>query len=228
MRHEDAIASAQRFYSLHDGFVTTLQAPTGQPSTRRVTSNARSAFIAVGVPLAVMWAARLLDVVLPANLAQLGIKPRQIVGLEGIVFAPFLHVSWGHLISNTVPFAVLGAALAIERAARFLTVFLVTAVGSGLGTWLVAPSGTVHLGASGVIFGLLGYLLARGVFDRRMKSIAIGVAVGIVYGGLVVGVLPQREGVSWQAHLFGFLSGVFLAFLHGNSARRARKKPIAS
>jgi membrane associated rhomboid family serine protease len=211
----------------HDGDVTTLSAPSGQPSTRRVTSNARAAGFAVGVPLLLMWVLRVLDWVLPADFRQMGIRPRTLGGLEGILAAPFLHVSWSHLISNSFPFAVLGAVLALERAARFVVVFIVTALGSGVGTWLIAPSHSVHLGASGVIFGLLGYLLARGLFDRRVRSMAIGVAVGLFYGGLVVGVLPQNRSVSWQAHLFGFVSGVAIAYVLGKNERQAKKRVAA-
>ncbi len=212
----------------HDGGVTTLSAPSGQPSTRRVVSNARAAGVAVGVPLAVMWIVRVLDWVLPADFRQMGIRPRTIGGLQGILAAPFLHVSWSHLISNSLPFAILGGVLALERAARFVVVFIVTALGSGIGTWLIAPAHSVHLGASGVIFGLLGYLLARGLFDRRLKSIAIGVAVALFYGGLVLGVLPRNRSVSWQAHLFGLLSGVALAYLLGRNERRAKLRPSAT
>jgi membrane associated rhomboid family serine protease len=211
----------------HDGGVTTLQAPTGQPSTRRVMSNSRAAVGSVGVLLALMWVARIVDWAVPADFRQMGIKPRTIGGLEGILLAPFLHVSWSHLISNSLPFAILGGVLALEKAARFVSVFIVTAIGSGLGTWLIAPSGTVHMGASGVIFGLLGYLLARGFFDRKLTSIAIGVVVGVFYGGLIFGVLPRNDGISWQAHLFGFLSGVAMAAVQGTSARRARRHAVA-
>jgi membrane associated rhomboid family serine protease len=191
-------------------------------------SSARSRLLAVGLPLAAMWVSELLDWALPINLDQFGIRPRHIDGAEGILFAPFLHVGWGHLVSNTVPFIVLAGVLALQNVRRFGAVFVATAIGSGLGTWLIGPSNSVHLGASGVVFGLLGYLLARGLFDRQVKSLAIGVAMGFLYGGLVWGVLPQQTGVSWQAHLFGFVAGIATAAVDGKRTRRARTTTVAA
>ncbi len=192
---------------------------------RRLTGSIKSSLFAIAIPVALMWLLEALDWVLPTNLDRFGIRPRHLDGADGIVFAPFLHAGWSHLISNTIPFVVLGGILAVQNVRRYLAVFAGTALGSGVGTWLVAPSNSVHLGASGVIFGFLGYTLVRGLFDRQLKSILIGVGVGLFYGGLVWGVLPRQSGVSWQAHLFGFLSGIALAALHGKQSRANRSKP---
>jgi membrane associated rhomboid family serine protease len=133
------------------------------------------------------------------------------VGLRGVVFAPFLHANFAHLMANTLPLIVLGWLIMLRETRDFFTVWAVSAVVSGLGTWLIGPSMSVHIGASGVIFGFLGYLLARGWFERRAASIAVALGVGLLYGGAIFGVLPGQVGISWQAHLFGFLGGVLAA-----------------
>jgi membrane associated rhomboid family serine protease len=167
----------------------------------------------VAVLVVGMWLVRILDVVLPTDLVNGGILPRQGSGLDGVVWAPLLHVSFGHLLANTVPLCVLGGLIALGNRARFLAVSAITWLGSGLGVWLIAPTRTVTVGASGVVFGLLGYLVARGVFDRKPMSILLGLGALGFYGGMLFGVLPNRAGVSWQAHLFGLVSGIGAAAL---------------
>jgi len=166
----------------------------------------------------VMWMVEIADV-LAGDLDGLGIEPREIEGLTGIPLAPFLHGGFGHLIGNTVPFLVLGAVIALSGLVRVAAVSaIVTAVG-GLGTWLVGPADTVHIGASGLVFGYAAYLLVRGLYSRRALHLVAGVAVLLVYGTtLLFGFVPT-PGVSWQGHLFGALGGVLAArLLH---ARRA-------
>ena len=129
----------------------------------------------------------------------------------GIAFAPFLHGGISHLLANTPPFIALGwLVLALSRK-EFLWVTIVVTISSGLGAWLFGASNSVHIGASGVIFGYFGFLLARGFFDRQLVSIALSLIVGAIYGYLLWGVLPNQPNVSWQGHLFGFLGGVLLA-----------------
>jgi membrane associated rhomboid family serine protease len=128
--------------------------------------------------------------------------------LPGVVLAPFLHGGFGHLISNTVPLLVLGALVAFSGLVRVLKVTALVVLVGGLGIWLVAPGGTIHLGASILVFGYAAYLIARGLFDRRFAYLAVGVVVAFVYGtGLLIGLLP-RPGISWQGHLFGALGGL--------------------
>ena len=169
--------------------------------------------VALGALVGVMWVSEAVDVVLDGRLDTLGIEPRQVDGLSGVVLAPFLHGGFGHLIGNTVPFVLLGAVVALSGLARLLAVTAVVTVVGGLATWLVAPGDTVHLGASGVVFGYAAYLIARGVFDRRLRSIAVGVLVALVYGTTLLFGLVPRPGVSWQGHLFGALAGVLAARL---------------
>jgi membrane associated rhomboid family serine protease len=160
---------------------------------------------------ALMWVAEIVDSFADHSLDQYGIEPRDTDGLVGIVAAPFLHAGFGHLAANTVPFLVMGLVIAFKGALRVLAVTAIVALVGGLGTWLVAPAATLHIGASGVVFGYATYLLTRGIFNRDLLELAIGLAVGAIWGtALLGGVLPQ-EGISWQGHLFGAVGGIVAA-----------------
>jgi membrane associated rhomboid family serine protease len=191
-----------------------------QPPTAR--DDRRRALLLVAGTAAVMWLLEIIDAVSGANLDRYGIEPRDADGLVGIATAPFLHGGVGHLLGNTVPFLVLGAVIALSGLVRVLAVAAITMLVGGLGTWLVAPAGTEHIGASGVVFGFAAYLIARGAFSRRLLHLAAGVAVVAVYGGtLLLGLVPT-PGVSWQGHLFGGLGGLLAArILHGGRAHAA-------
>ena len=181
--------------------------------TAPTTSDSRRAgVLLVAAMSVVMWVSEVVDQ-LVGRLDALGIEPRTADGLSGVVLAPFLHAGFGHLAANTVPFLVMGALIALSGLRRVLAVTVIVALVSGLGTWLVAPSSTLHIGASGVVFGYAAYLVARGLFDRRLHYIATGLVVAFMYGtSLLLGLLP-REGVSWQGHLFGALGGLLAARL---------------
>ena len=168
----------------------------------------------LGSLVALMWIVEILDVFLfGGRLDRFGIIPHTLIGLRGILFAPFLHGNFAHLIANTVPFVALGWLVMLRRTNDFFEVSAIVMLIGGLGTWLIAPPGTIHIGASGVIFGYLGFLLSRGYFERRFGSILFSIVVGIIYGGLVWGVLPGLPGISWQGHLFGFIGGIIAAKL---------------
>jgi membrane associated rhomboid family serine protease len=171
------------------------------------------ALAAVAGMIVLMWALEVIDAIAPGQpLDAYGIHPRDVAGLPEIVTAPFLHVGFGHLISNTLPFAVMGAAIALGGLARVILVTAIVAVVSGMGVWLIAPSNEVHLGASGLVFGYATYLVTRGILSRRLAELAIGVIVAAVWGiSLLQGLLPQ-ERISWQAHLFGAIGGVIAAY----------------
>jgi membrane associated rhomboid family serine protease len=171
----------------------------------------RDALRAVAIMLAVMWAVEVVDLLPGVNLDGLAIEPREVEGLDGIVFAPFLHDGFLHLISNTIPFVVLGALIALSGAFRLLSVTAIVVLVSGLGTWLLGGDNTVHLGASGVVFGYGTYLMARGLMSRRPTQLALGVAVVLVWGTAFLGGLLPHPGISWQAHLFGAVGGVIAA-----------------
>jgi membrane associated rhomboid family serine protease len=162
---------------------------------------------------AIMWIVELADQVASIRVERYGIEPRDPDGLDGIVFAPLLHAGWNHLIGNTVPFLLLGVAIALGGALRVASVTAIVAVVGGLGTWLVAPANTVHIGASGIVFGYAAYLTARGLFSRSLGQIAIGVAVLAIWGTTLLRGLAPEDGISWQGHLFGALGGVFAAWL---------------
>jgi len=190
--------------------------------TKRLGSDRVSALQFVLGMVAVMWVSEIIDIAANNRLDNYGIHPRDVGGLPEILAAPFLHVGFGHLISNTVPFLVMGAAIALGGLARVALVTLITAVVSGLGVWLVAPSDEVHLGASGVVFGYATYLVSRGILSRRLVEIGVGGLVAGIWGiGLLQGLLPQ-ERISWQAHLFGAIGGVVAAY-----ALRRRREPAA-
>ena len=181
------------------------------------------ALIVVGSLLAVMWALELLDAVTLNALDSFGIQPRQLSELPNILWAPLLHFGWPHLISNSVPFLVLGVLVYLSGTGRFVWTTLISAIVSGLTAWLLAPPGSITAGASGVIFGYLTYLLVRGFYSRKIGQILLAVVVFAIYGTVLLGVLPGTPGVSWQAHLGGAVGGVLSAWwLHGRDLRRIR------
>ena len=160
--------------------------------------------------VAVIWVVEIVNASMGHQLNAWGIFPRSVHGLAGIPLAPFLHGSFGHVISNSIPFLVLGGLIAFRGRQVLLRVsFIVIGVG-GSGVWLLGRS-AVHIGASGLVFG---YLVARGWYERRFGSILLAIVVIILYGGLILGVLPARGLVSWEGHLFGLIAGVLAARSH--------------
>ena len=177
----------------------------------RLGPDRANALTLVAAMIAIMWIAEVVDVAAGHSLDEYGIHPRDVGGLPEIVSAPFLHAGFAHLLSNTVPFAVMGAAIALGGLARVVMVTAVVGLVSGLGTWLIAPSNTVHLGASGLVFGYATYLVSRGILSKRLVDLAVGAVVVVIWGiGLLQGLLPQDH-ISWQAHVFGAIGGVCAA-----------------
>lgn len=175
-------------------------------------SRVMRALVTVAVLVVSLWLLEVIDFVTP-GLDRYGITPRRLGELDDIFFAPFLHAGFVHLMANTVPLAVLAFLTALRGVGRLATVSLIVIVVGGAGVWLTAPPYTVTLGASILVFGYFGYLLARGVIDRRAADIIIAVVVVLLYGTMIFGVLPSRPGVSWQGHLFGLVGGVVAAWL---------------
>jgi membrane associated rhomboid family serine protease len=198
---------------------------------RTVRAPEASGLLLVAAMAALMWLVELVDLV-AGDLDAAGIRPRDVEGLTGIVAAPFLHGGFGHLLGNTVPFLLLGAVVALSGLARVAAVTAIVAVVGGLGTWLTAPGGTVHIGASGLVFGFAAYLLARGVFSRRPLHLVVGLVVLGVYGTTLLFGLVPTPGVSWQGHLFGAAGGLVAArVLDRRPARRpavAEPDPLAA
>jgi membrane associated rhomboid family serine protease len=177
-------------------------------------SRALSATFAIGVLIVVMWALEFADYMLGGDLDHYGIQARNVDDLPQIFSAPFLHGGFGHLMANTVPFAVLGFLAAVRGFGKFLAANLLIIVVGGLGIWFIAPPGTETLGASILVFGYFGYLVGRGVFERNLADIVIALLVLVLYGGtMLLGLIPGDQGISWQGHLFGLVGGVFAAWL---------------
>ena len=174
--------------------------------------------------VAVLWVAEIADAVTDGSLDRYGIRPRSEDGLVGIAAAPLLHGGWAHLEANSLPLLVLGALVAAVSTARYVAVLAWSWVVSGVGVWLVAPSNSLTVGASGLVFGLLTYLLVVGFLERSPVRILVGVAVFLLYGGVLLGALPGTPGVSWQGHLFGAVGGVLAAY---SLAGRRRSRPPA-
>jgi membrane associated rhomboid family serine protease len=168
-------------------------------------------FIVVGALAALMWVVEVVDRVAGGRLDRNGIEPRELDGLDGIVWAPFLHADFQHLIGNTIPFLLLGSAIAFSGVARVILVTAIVAVVGGLGTWLIAPENTVHIGASGIVFGYAAYLIARGAFSRSGRQIVLGLVVVVAWGATLLQGLVPETGISWQGHLFGAIGGVVAA-----------------
>lgn len=169
--------------------------------------------LVLGVLVIALWMIELVDaIIFHGALAQLGIRPRTPGGLAGIAVAPWLHSGFGHLFANTAPLIVLGWLVLMRRTADFFVVLLAATVASGVGIWLFGGANTVHVGISGVIFGLFGYLLGRSVFERSVAAVALGVVAFLLFGGMLWSTLPLQTGISWQGHLFGFLGGLAVAY----------------
>ncbi len=192
---------------------------------RTIAGELKLQLLILGSCVTIAWGLELFDLLVlkggynfGGGLDQYGIIPRNPIGLRGILFAPFLHGGLGHLIGNTIPFLILGWLVMLRETTDFFVVSIISALVSGLGTWLFGAPG-IHLGASGVIFGYLGYLLARGYFERSGFAIAMSLFVGALYGSLIWGVLPFQQGISWEGHLFGFIGGILSAKMLADDRR---------
>lgn len=161
-----------------------------------------------------MCAGTLLRALLGTHASRLAIVPRTPAGTVGVVTAPFMHGGLAHLAANLPPFLVLGALVIRHGEHTFIKVALLVALVSGALVWLLARS-AAHMGASGVVFGLFGYLVARAYFQHEIADIVIAVLVVLAYGSMLAGIKPARNGTSFEAHLFGLLAGIGAAWLGG-------------
>ncbi len=161
--------------------------------------------------VALLWFIEIVNLLLGNRLLLLGIHPRSLRGLIGVFLWPFLHAGIFHLAANTIPLVILGWLIMLDRIRDFVVVSVTTVVLGGLGVWLIAPANTVHVGASGVIFGYLGFLLLRGYFQRSAAWLVISLLVGLSYSGVLLWGMMPAPGVSWQGHICGLLAGVFAA-----------------
>jgi membrane associated rhomboid family serine protease len=170
-----------------------------------------------------MWVVEGIDLV-AGDLDAYGIRPRDEGWLPGILLAPFLHGSFGHLLGNTVALLVLGAVVALGGLRVIALVTAIVALVAGIGTWMVAAPGTIHIGASGISFGYISYLVVRGLYSGSGLHLGAGVVVLALWGGtLMTGLIPS-QGISWQGHLFGALGGILAARLLHVAASRSRSR----
>ncbi len=188
--------------------------------------HALSRFASPFLLLAAMWVVQAADAVLPGSFTGLGLRSWDPAGLPGILVAPLLHANWGHLIANSVPFLVLGCLVAVEGTRRFWAVTAFAAVVGGLGTWLVNAPGTLTVGASGLVFGYFGYTVMRvfapgRVSHRILYAVIALVVIGVYGASMLAGVVGVRDGISWQAHLFGAIGGGLAAFVGRSTPRRS-------
>ncbi len=181
-------------------------------------------FITVATMMVAMWVFEIVDTVLNGALdVVFGLRSWVTENPWSVLTAPFMHADFNHLLSNSLPFLVLGSLVAFSGTARFIWTTLIVMVVSGVGVWLFSGPQTLTVGASGLIFGYFGYTVLRGIVERKTIDIVIMICVIIFYSSLIWGVLPQQEGISWQAHLFGFLGGLFSAWV---LPKREKPRPI--
>ncbi|MBP0030278.1 rhomboid family intramembrane serine protease [Roseofilum reptotaenium CS-1145] len=178
---------------------------------KAIVNEFKTQIFILGGFVTLFWVVEIVDLLFySGGLDQYGILPRNIIGLRGILWSPFLHGNLPHLIANTAPFLMLGWLVMLQETSDFFWVTAITMLVAGSGVWLFG-SPAFHIGASSLIFGYLGFLLFRGLFERNFSSIFLSLVVGFFYGGLIWGVLPGQPGISWEGHLFGLIGGVLAA-----------------
>lgn len=189
------------------------------------------ALIVMCAVAALLWVVQFVNAADDYHLDRYGLKPREVDGLWGLVSMPFLHAGFGHLLSNTIPLVLVGWVLLLSGLRTWLAVTAIVIVGGGLLTWLLGPAHTVIVGASGMIFGWLGYLLARAYFSRKVRWIVVAVLVLVFFGTLLFGLVPSiNSDVAWQAHVCGFAAGIGAgALLHPRRGTpRLVSRPVVS
>lgn len=190
---------------------------------RAAARTLRGQLLIIGGFVAIIWLVEFADwLIFDEALDTYGVQPRTITGLRGIFFMPFLHRGFGHLSANTIPIIILGWLVMIRRTVDIFFVAFVTILVAGLGVWLFGEPNSVHVGASGLVFGFFGFLVARAYFERSWASIALALVVFFLYGGIIWGVLPGQNGISWQGHLFGFIGGILAAYLLSSRRESSR------
>jgi len=213
-----------------------MTGPVGRERTPAARTKKRPDWMVGGATIltfvALLYLVELIDQLMGGRLDANGIRPDTTDGLWGIIFAPVLHANWQHLMANTIPLLVLGFLMTLAGLSRFVWATAIVWILGGFGTWLIGNVGsscgpTDHIGASGLIFGWLAFLLVFGFFTRSAWQIVIGVVVLIAYGGILWGAAPVLNvcgGVSWQGHLCGGIAGVLAAYLLSSPERKARER----
>lgn len=227
-RHPDDASPESGSFPIPDAIpgarLEDVTRPMERPRPRVLPANPLKAAVGMFLCVVVLFAIEFYDVATPApnpamDLDANGIQPRTVDGLDGIIWAPLLHFGWQHLISNSLPLFVLGWLLLAGGIRQFIGVTAVVWIVAGAGTWLIGAPG-FHVGASGVIFGWMVFLLLRGFAQRSIAQILVAVVLFFYWGGMLWGVLPGQPGISWEGHLFGALGGVLATWLVARSTRR--------
>ncbi|MBB5920083.1 membrane associated rhomboid family serine protease [Actinoalloteichus hoggarensis] len=204
--------------------------PPRPPAKRVLPPQPKQAAIVMVGFTATLWVVHLINVLLstpmsPGGLNIHGIRPLDFSGLAGVLWAPFLHGDWAHLMGNSVPFLIFGFLAMSGGVGQWLAVTSLIWLVGGMGVWVAGGIGTLHIGASGVVFGWLTFLLVRGLFSRSLPQIGVAIVLFFFYGGILWGVLPGQPGVSWQGHLFGALGGALAAWLVAKSLASRQSRP---
>jgi membrane associated rhomboid family serine protease len=180
--------------------------------------------------VAVMWVVEIVNTISGNELDSDGIYARSISRFWGILSSPFIHASFQHLTDNTIPFVFLGVIIAFRGARRLALVTAFIILIGGLGTWLISPARSAGapvdtIGCSGVVFGYASYLLSRGLFDRNLWELLVGVVVGVVWGAALLSSLVPHSGISWQAHASGGVAGLIVAWRLSHSDHSSAAEP---
>ncbi len=193
-----------------------------------MSNDKRRFIVAILVPLTlvvIMYLVKIIEFIIDVKLTQLGVYPLTTEGLPGILLMPFIHGSWDHLIANTAPMLVLGAALFYFYESISFRVLLGIWVLSGIWVWFGGRS-SWHIGASGIIYGLSGFLFVSGLIRKDTRLAALSLIVTFLYGSLIWGVFPdffpKEKNISWEGHLGGFIAGTIMAFYYRNSGPKRK------
>ncbi len=191
--------------------------------SKKLTESFKNALFLVSI----LWVIHLFQIATTVDLGFLGIYPRQVWGLKGILTAPLIHADWHHLISNSVPLFVLGTTIFFFYSRVALRSYLMIYLLTGLTVWLFARN-VFHIGASGVVYGLVSFVFWNGIFRRSLQSIVLALIITFLYSGYFAGILPNQEGISWESHLLGGLVGIFVAYYFKEEIELDEKRELAS
>lgn len=177
-----------------------------------------------------MWIVHIYKIAAQVDITHFGIYPRTISGARGILFSPFIHGDFSHLISNTIPMFVLGLIVFTFYKRVAIVSFLLIYVLTGFTVWLFSSSMAYHIGASGVVYGLLSFVFWSGIFRQNIRAVVLALVVLVLYSGYFFGVLPDQEGISWESHLFGAIIGIIISFIFKSVVEedeKAKENPFA-
>jgi len=183
-----------------------------------------ASFILPGILIVVLWVITLLDETLNLQLWRYGVLPREASGLIGIFFYPLIHADFGHIASNTLPLLLLGALTMYFYRPLAVKIFFIIYFLSGMLIWIIGRQ-SYHIGASGVIYGLAGFLITSGIIRRNNNLLAISLLIVFAYGGMMAGMFPTLPQISWEGHLSGFFVGMFCAFMYRKQGPPDEKEP---